>query len=158
MSARDAVPFGGTAGVHEELRMFDVNFLAVAVAASTFFFGGLWYAPFAFGRVWAAEAGVLAPGEAPRPGARAGKPPGGVFAFAIVFSFLGAWAVAWLAGPHPSLTSALRVGATAGFGVAATSFGINYQFAAHSWRLYAIDAGFCGVMFTLFGLVIGLFG
>ena len=46
--------------------MFDVNFLAVAVAAVTFMVGGLWYAPPVFGRAWAREAGVLAPGEEPR--------------------------------------------------------------------------------------------
>jgi len=138
--------------------MFDVNFLAVALAALTFFVGGLWYAPFAFGAVWAREAGVLAPGEAPRPGARPGKHPGGVFAFAILFSFLGAWTVAYLAGPHPTVATGLRIGAAAGLGVAGTSFGINYQFAARSWRLFAIDVGFLAVMFTLFGLVLGLVG
>lgn len=138
--------------------MFDVNFLAVAVAAVTFLFGGLWYAPPVFGKLWAVEAGVLAPGEAPRPGARKGKHPGAVFALAFVFSFLGAWTLAWVLGPHPTVATGLRTGAALGFGVAATSFGINYQFAARSWRLLGIDAGYHALQFTLFGLVIGAFG
>jgi hypothetical protein len=138
--------------------MLDVNFLAVAVAAATFFFGGIWYAPGVFGRRWHAEAGVLAPKEPPRPGARPGKHPREVFGFAYVFSFLGAWALAWLLGPDPTVAAGLRTGALVGLGVAATSFGVNYQFAAHSWGLWAIDGGYHAVQFTLFGLVLGLFG
>jgi len=138
--------------------MFDVNFLAVAVAAATFMVGGLWYAPPVFGRAWAREAGVLAPGEEPRPGARKGKHPGAVFGFAYLFAFLGAWTVACLLGPHPTVAEGVRVGAAVGLGVAATSFGINYQFAARSWGLLGIDAGYHALQFTLTGLVLGLFG
>jgi hypothetical protein len=138
--------------------MLEVNFVAVAVAGATFLFGGLWYAPFLFGRAWGREAGVLGPNEAPREGARRGKHPAQVFGFALLFSVLGAWALAILLGPHPTVASGVRTGALVGLGVAATSFGVNYQFAARSWAMWAIDAGYHAVQFTLFGLVLGLFG
>ena len=125
--------------------MLDVNFVAVAVAAATFLFGGLWYAPGVFGRRWGAEAGVLGPKDPPRPGARRGKHPGQVFGFAYVFSFLGAWTLAVLLGPDPTVSEGLRTGALAGLGVAATSFGVNYQFAARSWAMWAIDGGYHAV-------------
>lgn len=138
--------------------MFDVNFLAVAVAAATFLVGGLWYGPFSFGPAWGREAGVLGPKDPPRAGARKGKHPAQVFGFAFLFSFLGAWTLAWLLGPHPTVGTGARLGAAVGLGVAATSFGVNYQFAARSWRMWAIDGGYHALQFTLIGLVLGLFG
>jgi hypothetical protein len=138
--------------------VFDVNFLAIAVAAATFLVGGLWYAKPVLGAAWNREAGVLAPGEPPTPGKRPGKHPGQVFGMAYVFSFLGAWALAAILGPHPTVAQGVKFGALVGFGVAATSFGVNYQFAARSVRMWAIDGGYHTLHVTLMGLVLGLFG
>jgi len=138
--------------------VFDVNFLAVALAAATFFVGGLWYGSFAFGPRWGREAGMLAPNEPPREGARCPKHPGGVFAMAYVFSFIGAWTLAWVLGRHPSLAAGAGTGAALGAGVAASSFGVNYQFAARSLVMWAIDGGYHTLQFTLAGLVLALVG
>ena len=52
--------------------------------------------------------------------------------------------------------AALKAGALAGFGFVATSFGINYQFAQRSYKLWLIDAGYHTLQFVLFGLILGL--
>jgi hypothetical protein len=58
---------------------------------------------------------------------------------------------AWL-GAQPER----MIGAIAGFGIAATSFGINYQFANRSFKMWLIDGGYHTAQFILFGLVLGL--
>ena len=138
--------------------LFDVNFVAVAVAAVTFMAGGLWYSRLMFVTAWCRESGVPMPGETAPTSERTSKHPATVFGFAFAFSFLAAWAIAVLAGAHPSITTGVRTGLIAGFGVAASAFGINYQFAAKSWLLWAIDGGYHTVHCTLIGLVLGLFG
>jgi len=54
------------------------------------------------------------------------------------------------------LETALKAGLLAGFGIAATSFGINYQFAQRSFKLWLIDGGYHTAQFLLFGLILGL--
>ena len=138
--------------------MFDVNFLAVACAAATFLVGGLWYGPILFGPRWGREAGVLGPNEPPQPGKRCGKHPVEVFGLAYVFTFLAAWTLAWLVGPHPTIAHGATTGAIVGAGIAATSFGVNYQFAARSLVMWAIDGGYHTLQLTLAGVVLGAFG
>jgi len=124
-----------------------MNIYAVLSAAvSSFLLGGLWYSPLLFGRAWNRENG----GEVPS------GHPGKVFGISFVFSLLAALAFAWLLGPQPELRKALLCGGVAGLGLVATSFGINYQFARRSGRLWAIDGGYHSVQFVLFGLILGL--
>lgn len=59
-------------------------------------------------------------------------------------------------GPSPDLIRALKAGALAGFGFVAVSFGINYQFAQRSFKLWLIDGGYHTGQFLIFGLVLGL--
>ncbi|MES2324198.1 MAG: DUF1761 domain-containing protein [Pseudomonadota bacterium] len=124
-----------------------MNLLAVSVAAvSSFFVGGLWYSSKLFGPAWNAENG----GE---------KPPGHpakVFGISFAFSLIGAACFAYWLGAAPPLDAALKAGALAGFGLVATSFGINYQFAQRSLKLWLIDGGYHLVQFMLFGLILGL--
>ena len=47
-------------------------------------------------------------------------------------------------------------GALVGFNFVGASFGINYQFAARSFKLWMIDAGYHTTQFMLFGLILGL--
>lgn len=141
--------------------MHHVNWFGVLVGAVTFMAGGLWYSPLLFVKAWARESGVAMPGETPPPGATAKKNhkhPASVFGFAFLFSALTAFAIAVLAGPHPTVLQGVHTGLLAGLGVAAAAFGINYQFAGKSWLLLAIDGGYHTVHCTLVGLVLGLFG
>ena len=108
--------------------------------------GGLWYSPAMFGRVWNAENG-----STPQTGH-----PAKVFGISFAFALIAAIAFAASLGPNPPLNAALKAGLLAGFGFAATSFGINYQFAQRSFKLWLIDGGYHTVQFILFGLVLGL--
>jgi hypothetical protein len=124
-----------------------MNYLAVIVAAaSSFLLGGLWYSPALFGKAWNREnGGPIPPGH-----------PAQVFGISFLFSLVAAFAFAYWLGAAPPLDTALRHGLLAGFGIAASSFGINYQFAQRSFRLWLIDGGYHTVQFLLFGLVLGL--
>lgn len=124
-----------------------MNIWAVLLAAvSSFLLGGLWYSPALFGRAWNAENG--------------GEPPTGhpakVFGVSFLFSLVAALAFAYWLGASPPLETALQAGALAGFGFVAASFGINYQFAQRSFKLWLIDGGYHTVQFVLFGLILGL--
>jgi len=124
-----------------------MNYLAIVTAAvSSFLLGGLWYSPLLFGRIWNAENGSV-----PKQGH-----PAKVFGVAFVFSLIAAAAFAYCVGPAPALQAALLSGLVAGFGIAAASFGINYQFAQRSFTLWLIDGGYHTLQFVLFGLILGL--
>ena len=123
-----------------------MNLPAILVAAvSSFLLGGLWYSPVLFGATWNHENGGVPP---------AGH-PARVFGVSLLFSLVAAGCFAWWLGPAPGLPRALAAGALAGAMVAA-SFGINYQFAQRSLRLWLIDGGYHALQFLLFGLVFGL--
>jgi hypothetical protein len=115
-------------------------------AVSSFLLGGLWYSPALFGRIWNAENG--------------GKPhaghPAKVFGISFAFALIAAVTFAWWLGTAPALAGAIKAGAVAGAGFVATSFGINYQFAQRTWKLWLIDGGYHTVQFVVFGVILGL--
>lgn len=117
-------------------------------AASSFLMGGLWYSPALFGKAWNAENG--------------GQPgtghPAKVFGISFGFSLVAAASFAILVGSSPTLETSVKLGALVGVGLVATSYGINYQFAQRSFRLWLIDGGYHAVQFLLFGVVFGLWG
>ncbi|MFD2368398.1 DUF1761 domain-containing protein [Pseudoduganella sp. GCM10020061] len=126
---------------------FEFNLLAVVLAAvSSFMLGGLWYSPVLFGRAWNEENG----------GVPTAGHPAKVFGVSFVFSLVAALAFASLLGPAPALAHALGMGLLVGFACVAASFGINYQFANRSFKLWLIDGGYHTAQFLLFGLVLGL--
>jgi hypothetical protein len=124
-----------------------MNIPAVLIAAvSSFMLGGLWYSPALFGNAWIRENG----------GEKQAGHPAKVFGVSFVFSLIAAFAFAYLLGAAPPLETALRTGAIVGIGFVAASFGINYQFAQRSFKLWLIDGGYHAVQFIVFGLVLGL--
>lgn len=127
---------------------------ALAAAASSFVLGGLWYSPLMFLRPWARAAGF---GELENlEKERKGKHSASVFGVSAVFAIVAAFVFAWWLGPNPPLAYAVLRGLAAGAGLVATSFGINYQFGARPWALWAIDGGYHTAQFLLFGLILGL--
>jgi Protein of unknown function (DUF1761) len=118
----------------------------LAAAASSFLLGGLWYSPALFGNAWNRENG----GNVPT------GHPAKVFGLSFFFSLVAATAFAMWLGPEPALESALRGSVLVGVGFVAASFGINYQFAQRSTRLWLIDGGYHAVQFLLFGAILGL--
>ncbi|CAN5820250.1 MAG: DUF1761 domain-containing protein [Pyrinomonadaceae bacterium] len=130
--------------------MDQVNFLAVLVAAvSAFLLGGLWYSPILFGKIWARDAGVSY--DQPKKTHAAI-----VFAVSFLFSLIAATVFALSLGRNPALNTAVRDGLAIGACWVATSFGINYQFASRTFKLFLIDAGYHVGQFTLYGLILGL--
>jgi hypothetical protein len=124
-----------------------MNVWAVLVAAiSSFMLGGLWYSNALFGKAWNAENG-----DVPQT-----AHPAKVFGISFLFSLIAAWVFAYWLGPAPALDAALKAGAMAGIGLVATSFGINYQFAQRSFKLWLIDGGYHAAQFLVFGLILGL--
>lgn len=124
-----------------------MNIWAVLVgASSSFLLGGLWYSPLLFGNAWNGENGGV-----PQQGH-----PAKVFSISFLFSLVAVVCFATWLGPRPDLLHALKAGALAGFGFVAASFGINYQFAQRSFKLWLIDGGYHTVQFLIFGLVLGL--
>ena len=129
--------------------MLDVNWFAVVAAAvSAFVLGGLWYGPL-FKNAWCREAGM-------DPNAPPKGHPAKTFGVAFLLSLITAWAFAWFLPAKPDLVVAVRAGALIGALYVATSFGINYAFAQRSFKLWAIDAGYHTLQFTLYGLILGL--
>jgi len=122
--------------------------IVLLAAVSSFLVGGLWYSPMLFGRAWTTENG----------GPQTSGHPARVFGISFVFSLAAAAAFGVLVGPSPALQSSLQLGALAGIGLVAASFGINYQFAQRTFRLWLIDGGYHAVQFLLFGLIFGLWG
>jgi hypothetical protein len=130
-----------------------MNAPAILLAAvSSFLLGGLWYSRAMFGRVWHVE---NVHGQ-PQPEPTQTSHPAKVFGVSFIFSLVAATLFAVWLGSAPALPMALKAGAIAGFGFVAASFGINYQFAQRSFKLWLIDGGYHGVQFVLFGLILGL--
>ena len=122
--------------------------IVLLAAASSFLVGGLWYSPALFGKTWNAENGSPA---------GAGH-PAKVFGISFAFSLLAAACFGVLVGASPGLDAALKTGALVGLGFVAASFGINYQFAQRTTKLWLIDGGYHVAQFMLFGAIFGLLG
>ena len=130
--------------------IMQLNWLAVlAAAVSAFVIGGVWYGPL-FLRAWSREAGIDMHAQKQK------RHPAKVFGTAFVAALVGAAAFAWWIGPAPDLEYAVRRGVLAGFGIAATSFGINYAFAGRSLKLWLIDGGYHTLQFAVYGMILGI--
>ena len=119
--------------------------LWLIATASTFLLGFFWYGSLGFHRAWCAANGVPEDFQSGHP-AR-------VFGIAFIFAAIAAGAYAHLVGFSDDIGAATLHGAVVGFAFAATSFGINYQFAGRSFKLFLIDGGYHTVQFALYGLI-----
>lgn len=128
---------------------FTPPLIAVLVAAmSSFLLGGLWYGPL-FARRWQELTGLsderLASGS-----------PARVFGLSFVLAIVQAWVFAMFLGPDPSLALGLGAGASAGLCWVGAAFGINDLFERRPFALWAINAGYHTLAFTLYGLILAL--
>lgn len=132
-----------------------MNHLAILTCAvSIFLLGAPWYSKAMFLRPWA-RANGLDP-DAPRD-PKTAKHPARVFGLSFLMAWLAAYAFAILMGHQAhSFVEWLHGGLLCGLGIAATSFGINYQFANRPTTLLLIDGGYHVVQFLLYGLILGL--
>ena len=128
----------------------DVNFLAVLVATVlAFVIGGLWYSPMLFFKAWLDGAGLTE--EQSQQGH-----PAKIYGGAFVMTFIAATLLAVVIGDHKSLASGLHWGLIVGLGWVSTSFATNYLFERRSFKLWLVNAGYNVVLFTVMGVVIGL--
>ena len=126
----------------------ELNWLAVGLAAvSAFVLGGLWYGPL-FGKAWMAHTGMTEEKAAAMNKAK-------VFGLAFVLSLFAATVFAIFLGPEVSLQHGAMYGFAAGLFWVGAFMGINDLFEDRPFGLWAINAGYATVAFTLFGAIIG---
>ena len=116
--------------------------LLFIAAVSAFVVGGIWYGP-VFGKAWARENGFPE-------GYQAGS-PARVFGVSFLFTFFAAAGYLHLIGFSDDVLASAAHGAAVGALIAATSFGINYQFCGKSLKLLLIDGGYHTVQFAVIG-------
>jgi hypothetical protein len=128
---------------------FTPSILKTLIAAlATFLLGGLWYGPL-FGKAWQRLTGLSDEQVKSANMAR-------TFGLSFVLAFVAAWVFAMFLGPSPDPGFAIGVAAMAGLCWVGASFGINDLFEQRSVKLWAINAGYHTLAFTMFGAVFGL--
>jgi hypothetical protein len=133
--------------------MWEINWIAVLVAAlAGFIVGGLWYGPL-FGKIWQAETGVT------DEKAKSGNLPlvfGSVFLLNLFAAFILGHTLATYG--NPAMGTSMMISGGIGLGFVATAIGVNYLFSQKSLRLFAIDASYWTVIYTVMGAIFGAFG
>ena len=120
----------------------------LAAAASSFVLGGLWYGPL-FGKRWQRLTGLT------EQQLDAGS-PARVFGISFLLAIVQAWVFAMFLGPDPSLALGLGAGASTGLCWVGAALGVNDLFERRPLGLWAVNAGYHTIAFTLYGLVFGL--
>ncbi|MEY2926652.1 MAG: hypothetical protein RL367_1129 [Pseudomonadota bacterium] len=132
--------------------MWNINWIAMVVAAvAGFMVGGLWYGPL-FGKKWQAESGLT---DAAMKSANMARIFGLTFLLNLVASFILGHVLATY--NHPPLGLSVMIGGGIGLGFVATSIGVNYLFARKSLNLFLIDAAYWVIIYAVMGAVFGLF-
>ncbi len=126
-----------------------LNVIAILVAAiSSFILGGLWYSTVLFGKAWMGETGIT---EESAKNANMAK----IFSLAFLASVVISFNLAMFLGSQSTFQTGAFYGFLAGFAWVAMAFGINDLFEQRSFKLYAINAGYNTVSFTMMGAIIG---
>ena len=132
--------------------MWDINWIAMVVAAlAGFMVGGIWYGPL-FLKVWQREAGITQEQMGKRNPAIVF---GGAFLLNLFASFILGHVLATYG--HPELGVSIMVAGGVALGFIATAIGVNYLFASKSLKLFAIDAGYWVVTYSVMGAIYGFF-
>lgn len=126
------------------------NFLAVLLAAvAGFGLGAVWYSKLLFAEAWMKETGITMESyklmNVPK-----------VMGLAFALTLLAAAVFSLFLGPKPNFFFALGAGISAGLCWVTASMGIHYLFEGKSLKLFLINGGYSTAMFTIFGIVLGL--
>jgi hypothetical protein len=128
--------------------MAHIHWPAVLVATIAGFpLGALWYGPL-FGGAWMAATGITK--ERARQ-ANMAKINGAT----VLLNLLIAVSLAMFIGSTATLQDGLFAGFMAGFTFVAAALGITYLFEFRPFKLWAINAGFQVLVFTVMGAILG---
>jgi hypothetical protein len=126
-----------------------IQWLAVAVAAIVGFpLGALWYGVL-FRSSWMALTGIT---KERAQQANMAK----VYGATLLLNLVIATSLAMFIGSRASLQDGLFAGFMAGFTYVATAFGITYLFEFRPLKLWAINAGYQVVVFSVMGAILGV--
>lgn len=129
----------------------DIDYLAVLAAAlSAFLVGGVWYSPVLFSKAWQKETGLS---DEQIAGANMAR----TFGLTFILSLIAALVFHLFLGPQIDIATGALYGFAAGAAWIGTSFGTSYLFEQRSFKLFAINAGYHTVQFTVMGAVLGAF-
>jgi hypothetical protein len=129
--------------------MPSVNLIAVLLCAvSSLLLGGIWYSPLLFAKAWQRGAGLS--DEQAKSGNMAL-----IFGLTFVLSLIAAYVFAMFLGRQMGLHAAALAGFSAGLCWVGAAYGITYLFERRPFGLWAINAGYHTLQFTLFGLILG---
>jgi hypothetical protein len=131
------------------MNMHTLNIWAILVAAlSAFLLGGLWYAPFLFGKVWLKANGfadAAPPANTPK-----------IFAISFILSLVMSVNLAmFLNDPKTTVAFGAAAGFAAGFGWVAMGIGIVCMFERKPWSYVLINGGYLTAALTLMGAILG---
>ena len=125
-----------------------VHWLAVAVAAIAGFpLGALWYGPL-FGSSWMALTGIT---KERAQQANMVK----IYGTTLLLNLIIATSLAMFIGPTANLHFGLFAGFMAGLTYVAAAFGITYLFEFRPLKLWAINAGYQVIVFSIMGAILG---
>ena len=125
-----------------------INWLAVLVSAvSTFLLGGLWYGPL-LGRAWMRASGIT------EEKAKQGN-MGMVFGLSFLLQLVAAVVLAMFIGAEADAMFGLFAGAAVGVAWVATGLGVIYLFEQRPFGLWAVNAGYHVVSYSMMGLILG---
>jgi len=125
----------------------NINWLAVIVAALVpFAIGAVWYGPL-FSKPWMALTGLSkdSPGQ---------NSMALTFGTTALLNLVIATSLAMFIGGG-DWTFGLFAGFMSGFTFVAMAFGITYLFESRPFKLWAINAGYQTIMFTVMGVILG---
>ncbi|MEP2935758.1 MAG: DUF1761 domain-containing protein [Gilvibacter sp.] len=126
----------------------NINWLSVIVAAiSAFLIGGIWYGPI-FGKAWMTESNFREEDLQKRNMSK-------VFGLSFLLSFIAALVLDLFIGSTASLIFGATAGFMAGVGWVGSMLGILYLFEMKSFKAYLINAGYCLVILTTMGAILG---
>ncbi len=125
-----------------------IHWLAVAVAAIAGFpLGALWYGAL-FGSAWMSLTGITK-----EHAQRANMVK--IYGTTLVLNLIIATSLAMFIGSMASLRDGLFAGFMAGLTYVAAAFGITYLFEFRPLKLWAINAGYQVVVFSIMGAILG---
>lgn len=133
-----------------------INHLAVIVASAVYFIiGGLWYAPFLFGKEWASLSGLSE--EKRQENLKKGGGMATFFAISFVAGLVATYAIACILAGFQihSIEYGALAGLLVGFSFVFTSIGTSYMFAGKPFKLTIIDAGYQVVALAIAGAILG---